>query len=299
MPSRSVPRLLLACLSVLLGCGTGDGNSLESVELKAVVQSTGPSPVVTLEYTVHCIVDDSSGVSEQMRFEGTLAPADSRGAKGMLDITRVTWQALVDLPSGWCSIQLRGRDMDGEVVCSDEAPFSVGADTAAQLIFPLECAWAGYPSNEDFNICPELRAFRCDERDPLTGNARCVVSFRDEDQSCNPGCDPQSCTTSPQGLTCTPGPDRGVSTIITCDDAVLDCTGDGIVDPSCTIDSDTPGLTSEVDDTLVADFFVVCGPPQTAGAPASIVTCNAVTSDGDIDCNKTKVITVNCLEPSP
>jgi len=139
----------------------------------------------------------------------------------------------------------------------------------------------------------------CGELDSLTDNASCEVRFRDYDGTFNQGCDSQTCTVGPQGLTCTPGPDPGVSTIITCANAVLDCTGDGIPDPSCTINSDTPGTISEVDDTFVANFYVACVSPASGGTPGAAITCTANTSDGDLDCDAIKIVAVSCPDLSP
>ncbi len=302
MSPGSVTSPLLVCISILVSCGSGDGEALgarESIKLRAIIQSTGPSPVVAVEYTISCLVEDELGLPEATRLEGTLAPPHGAAAKiGMLDMYRATWAALVDLPRGSCSIQLRGRDDDGEVVCTVDVPFSVVANTVTQVIVPLECPSAGFPSTREFNVCPDLLAFRCDELDPSTERAICVVSFRDEDQTCRRSCDPQACVASPEGLTCTPGPDPGVSTTIACTEGVLDCTGDGISDSSCTISADTPGTSAEGSDSLVASFYVACVSPPSPETPAPTITCTAIITDGDIDCNETKLVTVRCPEPT-
>jgi len=295
--------LLPLCLAILMACGTGDGDTsgaAEGVELNATVQSWGPLPALSVEYTVNCIHHDGSPMPDEVRLEGNLEPLDARAAKtGMLDRERETWVGFLDLPPGSCSMQLRGRDEDGEVICTAELPFSVPANTVAQLSVLLECASPGYPRDREFNICPDLLTLRCDEIDPLTQGAACLVSFRDEDQTCGPACDPQTCTVTPEGLSCSPGPDPGVSTIITCDDAALDCTGDGFADPSCAIDSGTPGTSSEDDDTLVAEFFVACAAPPEPEMPTLAITCTALTTDGDVDCDQIKLVTISCPDPRP
>lgn len=302
MPVRRVRTcLVLLCLGALVACGAGDGDSAatESIELSTILQSLGPSPAMSVEYTVNCVGDGGSGAPDGVRIDGELEPANDRTVKtGMLDMQTETWTGFVDLPPGSCSVQLRARDSDGEVVCTANLRFSVVANTPAHLIVPLEC---GRITVGGFNInyCPDLLAFRCDEIDPMTEDASCLVSFRDEDSTCAQSCDPQTCTPSPEGLDCTEGPDPGVSTTITCIDALLDCTGDGTPDPSCTINSKTPGVSREVNDTLVADFFVACLPPASADMPGATITCTALTSDGDLDCDRTKLITVNCPDAGP
>ena len=290
--------LVLLCLGTLVACGAGGGNSpaTESIELSVIL---GPLSVMSVDYSVNCVSDENSAAPDGVRVDGELEPANNRTVKiGMLDVQTATWTGFVDLPPGSCSLQLRARESDGEVICTANLQFSVVANTPAHLIVPLEC---GRNTVGEFNVnfCPDLLAFRCDELDPMTENASCVVSFRDEDSTCSQSCDPQTCTTSPQGLTCTPGPDRGVSTTITCINALLDCTGDGTPDPSCTINSNTPGVSLEVGDTLVADFFVACLPPASADMSGPTITCTALTSDGDLDCDRTKLFTVDCPSLDP
>ncbi len=255
-----------------------------------------------VEYSVRCLGDEESAVPGEVTLDGDLEPASSRADKtGMLDVSRSeTWTGFIELPPGSCLMQLRGRDDDGEVICTAEVPFSVVADTATQVVVPLECSPTDFPPGREFNICPDLLAFRCGELDPMTEDTSCLVSFRDEDRTCSQGCDPQTCIANGTvGLMCTPGPDPGVSTTISCSDAVIDCAGDGIPDSSCTVNSNTPGARIEVDDTIVADFFVACVPPASGGTPGATITCTAVTSDGDIDCDRTRLLTVDCPVLAP
>lgn len=302
MPSRPYKTcLVLLYLVSLVACGTGDGTSpaTEAIELRAIFESVGPSEGMSVEYSVICAGDEDSGAPDGVRLDGELEPASDRSVKiGMLDVQTETWMGFFDLPAGPCSLQLRARDSDGEVVCTTSLRFSVVANTPAQLIVPFECG-RNTVGEFDFNLCPELLAFRCGELDPMTDVASCELSFRDEDRTCNYSCDPQTCMPSSEGLMCIPGPDPGVSTTITCTDAVLDCTGDGTPDPSCTIDSRAPGVTVEAPGTLVADFFVACSLPASSDNPAATVTCTAVTTDGDLDCDRTRLVTVDCSDPSP
>ncbi|MBW2381143.1 MAG: hypothetical protein JRG70_16625, partial [Deltaproteobacteria bacterium] len=153
----------------------------------------------------------------------------------------------------------------------------------------------------------------------------CEVRFRDGDSTCGQNCDPQVCTPTATGLSCVPGPDPGVSTTITCNAAaLLDCEGDGIPDGSCTINADTLGTLPEFLDGVVpcvtavdcgvpdatcdggfcdfsasnpnlnANFFLACVPPALGGIPGATIVCTAETTDGDLDCNKVKIVNVNC-----
>jgi len=304
MPShRSKTSLALLCLGTLVACGSEEAGATESIELNAVVRGLGMLPE-RVEYSVQCLGDEDSAASAEVRVDGELEPADSQTVKtGMLDTSQSeAWTGFIDLPPGSCLMQLRGRDADGEVICSTEVPFAVVAETTTQIVAPISCSSAGFPSVPEYsvNVCPNLLAFRCDELDPLAVSTPCLVSFLDYDNTCDRGCDPQTCVADGTvGLTCTPGPDPGVSTTIICTNAVLDCTGDGIPDAACTINADTPGARLAGDDTLVADFFVECSSPASGGLPGETSTCTAVTSDGDLDCDMSRVLTVDCPDPEP
>lgn len=305
MPSHLLRTSLAPlCLGILVACGSNDGrqaDATESIELSAVIQSLGPLPVESVEYSVRCLDDEGSSVPDQFELDGALEPPNSRVVKtGMLDTLRETWTGFMDLPPGSCWMQVRGRDGDGEVICTADVPFSVVAGNATQVVVPLACSSPGYPKTPpgSFNLCPDLRALSCDELDPVEGSTSCVVSFLDYDNTCDRGCDPQTCVADGTvGLMCAPGPDPGVSTTINCTNAVLDCTGDGAPDASCTFNSATPGARLGTDDTLIANFFVECIPPASGGMPGATITCTAVTSDGDLDCDMSRAVTVDCPDP--
>ena len=166
------------------------------------------------------------------------------------------------------------------------------------------------------NFCPDLFILNCVDsipqeqivlpppNPPLAGTG-CQVRFRDGDSSCGAGCDPQSCVPNGSaGLTCTPGPDPGVSTTVTCTDAWLDCEGDGTPDASCTFTGDTEGTLGQQPPSFPGvpgdgGFFVTCIPPGLGGLSGAVATCVAVTTDGDVDCDKTKTIELICPGPLP
>ncbi|MEM8607066.1 MAG: hypothetical protein AAGF92_08175 [Myxococcota bacterium] len=187
------------------------------------------------------------------------------------------------------------------------------------------------PPRSKSNVCPDLLLLGCS--DPTAPSAptlppeaderavSCEVRFRDDDGTCAQSCDPQTCSEGPAGITCSPGPDPGVSTTLTCEGADLDCTGDGTLEAECVIDADIlvgppdlpdgpiecesagdcglEGATcaagfcdfSALVPTLNAMFFVVCP----SGAPNERATCTAVTTDGDVECDKRETVTVPCV----
>lgn len=305
MPSRPYKTcLLLLCLACVLACGTdgGTASTTETIELRVLLETLGPSDrldVQDVEYSIVCVGDEDSAEPDEIRWWPGLEVSDGQSVTlGMLEVHTETWSGYFDLPHGPCSLQLRARDNDGDFVCATVVRFSVEANAPAQLIVPFQCE-RNRVHEFGVNRCPELLALRCGELDPMTDVASCELSFRDEDNTCNGSCDPQTCMPSSVGLMCSPGPDPGVSTTITCTESVLDCTGDGIRDPSCTIDSSAEGVTVEADHTRVADFFVGCIRPGYSNTPTETITCTAVTTDGDHGCDTTRLVTLNCPDWSP
>lgn len=154
----SPPRRCLAslCLGILVACGSNDAgpaDATESIELSAIIQGLGPLPVEGVEYSVRCLGDEGSAVPDEFQLDGALEPANSRAVKtGMLDILRETWTGFMDLPPGSCWMQLRGRDDDGEVICTADVPFSVVAGTATQVVVPLPCSSPGYSEDSPRNL---------------------------------------------------------------------------------------------------------------------------------------------------
>jgi len=147
--------LVLPCLRTLVARGTGHGNSpvTEGIELSTIFESLGPSPVMSVEYTINCVGDEDSGAPDGVRVDGELEPADDPTVKiGMLDVQTKTWTGFVDLPPGSCSLQLRARGSDGEVICAAKLPFSVVANAPAHLIASLECGRITV-AEVNFNIC--------------------------------------------------------------------------------------------------------------------------------------------------
>ena len=135
------PSPALVCLAMLGACGSDDGAETDTTgntELNAIVRSQGSSPVESVEYTVHCVSDEDSGAPDEVRLDGELELADSQAVKtGLLETVSERWTGFLDLLPASCSIQLRGRDDDGEVICTADVSFSVVADTATQVVVLL------------------------------------------------------------------------------------------------------------------------------------------------------------------
>lgn len=303
------PGLLRQCLvllstGALIACATDVADPVSNTEFSVFVRNGGPSPIRSVEYTIGCAgsratpSDEDAGFPDEVRLDPQIEYVDGGLLSLSIPADGEELHGFLDLPPGPCSIELRGRDEGGEVRCIAEETFSVVAGSTTEVEIVLDCELRFSPPTPmpvpGGNSCPELLGLRCDDLDSGTRDTSCEVRFRDEDSTCDQGCDPQLCILQPEGLSCTPGPDPGVSTTITCTNGVLDCTGDGTPDPSCTVTADTPGALSETPDELVAEFFVTC-----AHSTDLTITCTAIASDGDLDCDKIKLLTIDCRDVDP
>jgi hypothetical protein len=303
--------------------------------------SPGPSvDVQTVEYTINCLgnsdtfLDDNQSFDNAVTLNGNLEVVDGQtsptdgippefGTPRPGDRAEI-WQGFMDLAPGFCTVELRARDDDGEVICTAREGVTITADQTAKVNLVLVCdaSFQAPVGSLDVdgtfkftvgNFCPDLFVLNCLDSEPeaLTPPAvsTCEVRFRDGDSTCGQNCDPQSCVADPAdplaGLVCSPAdppvdqngdplaaaPD-GVRTTITCVGGNADCDGNGIADlGGCTYDGDQLGDLPTNSGIIgnPATFDILCD-----GLAGATVTCTAVTTDGDMDCNKTKTVSVDC-----
>jgi len=341
--------------------------------------STAPSvfDIQTVEYTINCTGTDSDFLDDPIagdlpndgavQINGNLEVVDDRTntllnsplGDGSFGTARPgdgaeIWQGFMDLPVGPCTIQLRARDGDGEVICTATESFNIVVDTTSKVNLVLICdvsfqapvGMLDVDATFSFvvgNFCPDLFVINCNPQDesltittnPLTGQelsaAGCQTRYRDVDSTCGEGCDPQFCPViasgfddcfwdpdgnelddSPPNTAGNTGPD--VTTTVTCTGgaSAIDCTGTGTPAASCTFTGDTTGNIGDPAPGPLAPgeggFFVACalfdddGDPLTPDVPVTpgaVVTCTAVTTDGDNDCDKTKTVEVTCPGLTP
>jgi len=364
-------------LNVVIPSSDGSGFDIEVVEYTINCDATPPTaadfpgidsieptfdPDVTINGALEVLDTASSGVTTQ-----DFGP----------DLSEVyVWQDFMDIPlEAICTVQLRARDAGGEVICTATEPFDtntvpVGGVVKVNVLMycgvSFQAPVASLDVDGDFsfniaNFCPDLFVLNCIDPDleqilavPGLGAfaySGCQVRFRDGDSQCGTTCDPQTCTPDAEGLTCTPGPDPGVSTTVTCDSpgffcaipnpaffgtpctpapgdfcfdnsggvgcapaSVLNCQGaaNPVFDPFCEYMGDTlgtiggappnplaPGEGSFLVGCTVADDDGLSSTPPVPLAPGATVTCTAVTTDGDNDCDKTKTVEVKCPGLSP
>jgi len=274
----SVRCAVVACLVAVSSCADDSPEGVGFTELEVIVAS-GASLIGGVEYTLVC---QASPEDEELRFEGTFEVLDDAGlSQGTVEV----FSAFLDLPPGPCVIQVRGRDHDSEVVCTREEPFAVLDSSPTRVILVLSCSGGSFPPDDPtvaFNICPDLFPVECSEFEQDSTSTSCELIFRDEDDTCDVGCDPQTCIPTENGISCTPGPDVGVSTTVSCDENALDCEGDAVLDESCTYRN---GRDS---------FFVDCLASDEGILSDSTITCTVVTTDGDLDCDRIQTVEIEC-----
>lgn len=276
--SRAAWLVTLVTIAPILSCGDSQPDPAGNVEVRVLLLDERML-VESVTYEIGCESDPSGE-----RLQGSLTPVDEPEAS---DQGSSIWSGFLDLPPDRCLVQLRGTDEDGEVLCTASEPFNVlGPPTMVNTILScnLNPAPPLQPTN---NACPDLFPFECADFDDGATATSCEVKFRDSDDTCADACDPQTCTAAPTGIACTPGPDPGVSSLVTCDANALDCEGDGILDESCTF--------RETDQQFVVD----CQPPDAEGFAGATIACAVITTDGDEDCNKTKTVEIECPLPNP
>ncbi len=347
------------CLAALVGCNGGAEPSVGNTELNVVIPNNGgqsPAPdgtpqpaafdIQVVEYTIACndgadngpFLDNNASFADDVTISGVLEVLDT--ASGGVsnqdfgpDLSEVyVWQGFMDLPpTAGCTVQLRARDGDGEVICSATETFDIAADSVTKVNVLMYCGISfqapvgmldldGDFSFNVANFCPDLFVLNCIDSEldvrtiPPVGDVlatACQVRFRDGDSQCGTSCDPQTCNPTPTGLSCTPGPDPGVSTTVTCASTLGACaiSCDGLNPAaSCTFSGDTLGNIGDPPPGALAPgvggFFVSCatvdddGDPNTPNVPATpgdSITCTAVTTDGDVDCDKTKEVALTIV----
>jgi len=337
--------VVLVCIGSLAACSSEDG-TVGNTELNVVVPNGGPGTgggssapglidIQSVEYTINCtgtpqtFLDNNTPLPNDgaVQINGNLEVVDGRtdpqgpippefGTARPGDGAEV-WQGFMDLPVGPCTIQLRAKDNDGEVICTATESFDILPSTTSKVNLVMVCdvsfqapvGMLDVDATFSFvvgNFCPDLFVLNCLDSNPAEvqilpppnpaiAGTTCEVRARDVDSTCGQSCDPQTCTPTSEGLDCVPGPDPGVTTTVTCTNLLLDCDGDFIEDPSCTWSGDLTGSVGSFpggpDD---GNFFAFCVPPALGGIPGVMGSCTAVTTDGDEDCNKTKVVEINC-----
>ncbi len=322
--TRFTPWIVLACIGTLAGCTSGEGGTAGNTELNVVIpnnagQSSNPAAfdIEVVEYTIACndgntpgpFLDNNATFDDDVTISGALEVLDTASSGVTIqdfgpDLTEVyVWQGFMDLPpTAGCTVQLRARDADGEVICTSTESFDIAADSTTKVNVLMYCGISfqapvgmldldGDFSFNVANFCPDLFVLNCVDPDleellvvPGLGAfvySGCQVRFRDGDSSCGgtgvaPGdpdgassCDPQTCVTTPEGLDCAPSGaiDPPVTTTVTCSNPGFFC---AIPNPALF------GTPCDPTDTNPASCN---GIAPGACAPAALQNCGGGTAD--------------------
>jgi exonuclease III len=312
-------------LNVIIPNGSPDLGPPGSGTTSALDPNGSSSPsgidIQSVEYTINCLGTPLSFLDDPLdtlpndgavQINGNLEVVDGRtdaqgpippefGTARPLDGAEM-WQGFMDLPVGPCTIQLRARDGDGEVICTATESFSIQVDTTSKVNLVLICdvsfqapvGMLDVDATFSFvvgNFCPDLFVINCNPQDenftiinsPLDGQeisaGGCQTRYRDVDSTCGESCDPQCCEETPEGLACTqpggptlpgacgdPGPDPGVSATVTC--ASTTAAFPGI--PVCVMDCDVNGVPDFVlaSPTTPCPTLAECAVGDTCGVDA-------------------------------
>jgi hypothetical protein len=209
---------------------------------------------------------------------------DSIDISGNLEVDEAAdppvWELFADLPPSICTIAL-WVFFEDEVICSGTQvmPVIEGADpsTANKFNIGLECTLSVNPPSGDaaidgtFNLvhgnyCPRLfwLGAVATSGDPAVFDVESI--FLDEDNSCGLSCDPQTCDFTQNPPVCTPGPDPGMTSVL-----------------SATAGNGTFADRNAIVTTYTCDTLF----------PGPTEICVSV-SDGDIDCDQTRCEILVC-----
>ena len=352
--TRFTQGIVLACMTALAACTSGDDGVGGNTELIVVIPNGGPALgggssapglefIASVEYTIDCaggqqptggfLPGNPGGGSDfvdAVQINGNLEvrggrenPPDSSTVTGFSEV----WQGFMDIPPGDCSVQLRAKDSDGEVICTDTvAPVTILPSTLNQVSLALICdvSFQAPVGSLDVdgtfqfrvgNFCPDLFVLNCLTEELVEQQitptlsifaSECQVRARDGDKQCGNSCDDQTCKETPEGLTCTPGQDpslepgveSGLTTTVTCvgtlpkgdNDNAIDCDGNPFsAEEECVFSGDLLGKVGQGPvrgGPFPGTFYLKGANLQ----PGSGITCTAVSTDGDKDCDKTKVL---------
>ena len=189
--------MLLASVAALGACATGEGEPAGNIELNVVVPngydagSSAPAliDIQDVEYTVDCagnndtFLDNDTSFRDEVTLNGNLEVQDGRSNAAAIygdpaiDGQAEIWQGFMDLPPGPCTIELRARDDDGEVICTAQEPFTIAADSTTKVNIVLICDISfqapvgmldvdGTFSFNVGNFCPDLFILNCVDSAP-------------------------------------------------------------------------------------------------------------------------------------
>jgi len=189
------------------------------------------------------------------------------------------WELVTDLPPAFCTIALWVFYGD-EVVCLGSESVEIIEDgdptTMNKVNIELVCSLSVVPPSGDVDIdadfelvngnyCPQLFWLGW-YPSPDPGVFNIQTSSTDIDGTCGQNCDPQTCDFNSNPPACTPGPDPGLSSTLS-----------------------APAGNGSFGDVSASETTYACDPL----VPGPTEICVLV-SDGDLDCDRTRCMTIEC-----
>ena len=275
--------VVLSCIAFSVACDGGtlvrDPRGNTEVSLVISDPATAPAQLAALidfvSYRITCPAssltpyDDSVDIAGNFESVGSANPA--------------VWTLVTDLPLSLCTIALWVFYED-EIICSgsDMLPIVDDNDPLApnKVNVVLQCSLSVNPPSGDVDIdgdytfvhgnyCPQvfwLGALPTVVAPAVPAVTNIQTSSLDMDNTCGQNCDPQTCDFLTNPPVCTPGPDLGlVSTLV------------------------APAGKGTFGDPNALDTTYTCDPLF----PGPTEIC-VVVSDGDIDCDQTRCLTIVC-----
>ncbi len=276
----------LSCIAFSAGCdGHGGDSSADAprgnTEVDILIAPPGSQPdeltfnIDFVSYRIACPASGLTPYDDSMEIFGSLEIDDTRASP--------VWQFVTDLPPALCTISL-WVFYDDEVVCSGSQSQLIVEDgdpsTTNKFDIVLECSLSANNASGDLlidsaynevhgNFCPQL-VWLGAAPPVVTPGGPAVVNIQtaafDLDLSCGQNCDPQTCDFTTGPPTCTPGPDNGLTSALY-----------------------APSGNGTFGDPAALDTTYTCDP----AAPGVTEICTVI-SDGDLECDQQRCITILC-----
>jgi cysteine-rich repeat protein len=276
----------LCCIGLFVACGEPGTTGNTEITL-TIGEDLGPQGQASFEadrvdYRITCTGTTPSsfpippdGTGDDYDYD------DSVDVSGQFEIIDdrdpPVWQTITNLPPSDCTATLSVY-RNGQVVCLGSRMFTVVAEGTTEIAISMLCELSvdlpdgGGDTEGEFeyeigNECPKLFDFGAYPSVVPDGQSSTLVQVvaRDLDDTCGDRCDPQTCDFSNPPV-CTPGPDLGFRTTLFA--------------PVGTFDDPHAALTT-----------YRCDP----AFPGPIELC-VVASDGDLDCDKSACVVVECTD---
>jgi len=275
--------VVLSCIALTAACSDGTQGESESdtrpTEVALVISDpeTAPEELALLidfvSYRITCPDSDvTPSYDDSMDIAGNF--------EAIVDTNPAVWTTVTDLPLSVCTIAMWVFYED-EVICSGSQSIPIleagNLSAPSEVNIDLVCSLSVNPPSGDLeiegsfelvhgNYCPQLFWLGAvpTAADPAVMNIE--TSFFDLDDTCGQNCDPTTCDFTQNPPVCTPAPYVGLTSTLS-----------------------APAGSDAFGDVAAAETTYTCDPL----VPGPTEICVLV-SDGDIDCDQTRCVTIEC-----